>query len=93
MENTAYNHPLPAVRPVSDLRTYGEVLSEVDNGNIVILTKNGRSKYVVMKSEDYDLQQRRETYNKLITRLNAAVMDYEKNGGYTHEEVWEDLGV
>ena len=93
MENLIFDNPLPAIRPISDLRTYGDVLSEVDNGNVVVLTKNGRSKYVVMRAEDYDLQQRVRTYEKLVARLNAAAEDYEKNGGYAHEEVWEELGV
>ena len=91
MENLIFDNPLPAVHPVSDLRIYGEVLSEVDKGNIVILTKNGRSKYVVMSTEDFDLQQQVRTYEKLITKLNAATMDYEKNGGYTIEEVMTEL--
>ena len=42
---------------------------------------------------DYDLQRRREIYNKLIERLNASVMEAEENGWIPEEEVWKELGI
>jgi len=40
-------------KPVSDLRDYNKVLKECANGDPVILTKNGRSAFVVMSIEEY----------------------------------------
>jgi len=49
-------HALPAIRPLSDLRTsIGEITSFVDSGKApVVLTKHGRGKYVLLGVEEYD---------------------------------------
>ena len=44
---------MPSIKPVSDLRNYGEVLREVAVGQPVFLTKNGRGRYAVLDMEDY----------------------------------------
>lgn len=41
------------IKPVSDLRDYNKVLKECMNGEPVILTKNGRSAFVVMSIDEY----------------------------------------
>ena len=45
---------LTIIKPVSDLRDYNKVLKECANGEPVILTKNGRSAFVVMSVTEYD---------------------------------------
>ena len=50
---------MPAIKPVSDLRSYNEVLSDVHEGSPVFLTKNGRGRYAILDMKDFD-------------RLNAA---------------------
>ena len=45
---------MPAIMPVSELRSYTEVLSEVGEGSPVFLTRNGRGAYAVMDMRDYD---------------------------------------
>ena len=39
---------MTAIKPISDLRNYNEVLKECVNGNPVYLTKNGRGKYIIL---------------------------------------------
>ena len=39
--------------PVSDMRSYNQVLANVKAGQEVILTKNGRARYVVSDFEEY----------------------------------------
>lgn len=39
--------------PVSDLRFYNQTLSEVKGQNRIILTKNGKPKYVVLDYPEY----------------------------------------
>lgn len=39
--------------PVSDMRSYNQTLADVKPGQEVILTKNGRAKYVVVDYEEY----------------------------------------
>ena len=47
---------MTAIKPISDLRNYNEVLKECVNGNPVYLTKNGRGKYILLEIETYDEQ-------------------------------------
>ena len=43
---------MPAIKPVSDLRSYNEVLSDVHEGSPVFLTKNGRGRYAILDMKD-----------------------------------------
>ena len=43
-----------AIKPVSDLRNYNEVLQDVADESPVFLTKNGRGSYAVITIKDYD---------------------------------------
>ena len=45
--------PMPIIKPVSDLRNYGEILRDVAVGQPVFLTKNGHGRYAVLDMEDY----------------------------------------
>ena len=43
-----------AIKPVSDLRNYNEVLQDVADESPVFLTKNGRGCYAVISIRDYE---------------------------------------
>lgn len=43
-----------AIKPVSDLRNYNEVLQDVADESPVFLTKNGRGCYAVISIKDYE---------------------------------------
>ena len=43
-----------AIKPVSDLRNYNEVLRDVADESPVFLTKNGRGCYAVISIRDYE---------------------------------------
>lgn len=45
---------MPAIKPVSDLRNYNEILRCVGEGEPVFLTKNGRGRYAVLDISDYE---------------------------------------
>ena len=45
---------MPSIKPVSDLRNYNEVLCDVEGGEPVFLTKNGRGRYVILDMEEYE---------------------------------------
>lgn len=45
---------MPTIKPVSDLRNYNEVLTDVREGSPVFLTKNGRGCYAVLDIRDFD---------------------------------------
>ena len=60
---------MPKIKPVSDLRNYGEVLSEVSDGSPVFLTKNGKGRYALLTMRDYD---RMVAELELTTKLATA---------------------
>ena len=62
---------MPTIRPVSDLRNYGEVLSAVSDGSPVFLTKNGVGRYALLDMAEYD---RMIADLKLASGLAGAVL-------------------
>lgn len=45
---------MPNIKPISDLRNYGDVLRDVSVGSPVFLTKNGRGRYAIVDIQDYE---------------------------------------
>jgi len=77
--------------PVSSLTNYNAVLSEVDEGKEVVLTKNGHSKYAVVDVEAWQY-----TVSMLRFLSDMRAVDEEMaNGGarYTPEELLVQLGI
>jgi len=69
-------------KPISELTNYNKVLSAVDEGNEVVLTKNGTAKYIVVDAEIWQ-------YSKSMLRFLAdmrAVDEEMANGGAHYEE-------
>lgn len=81
---------MPNIKPVSDLRNYGEVLHEVAVGAPVFLTKNGRGRYAILDIEDYEKSQ---ATIRLMGELAKGRQSGEKNGWLTLESVEEGLGL
>lgn len=68
---------MPAIKPVSDLRSYNDVLSEVSEGSPVFLTRNGRGSYVILDMRDYD---KMNAYSRLMGELGAGRRSGERDG-------------
>ncbi|MBE6466806.1 type II toxin-antitoxin system prevent-host-death family antitoxin [Denitrobacterium detoxificans] len=68
---------MPAILPVSSLRSYTEVLDEVAPGEPVFLTKNGHGKYAILSMEDYD---KLAAEGRLLAELEAGRKSGEENG-------------
>ena len=45
---------MPNIKPISDLRNYGDVLRDVTVGAPVFLTKNGRGRYAILDMQDFE---------------------------------------
>ncbi|MFI3283892.1 MAG: type II toxin-antitoxin system prevent-host-death family antitoxin [Erysipelotrichaceae bacterium] len=60
---------MPNIKPISDLRNYSEVLSNVVSGEPLFLTKNGRGKYAVLEITDYE---KMKATMKLISELSEG---------------------
>lgn len=81
---------MPNIRPVSDLRSYGDVLQEVEDGSPVFLTKNGRGRYVLMDIREYE---KRRAMDKLMDELDKGFRSGEREGWLTLEELEQRLGI
>ena len=85
---------MPIIKPVSDLRNYPAVLKDVQPGQPVFLSKNGRGSYVLLDIDDYDricpsLVVR--TPEELIAALEEGERSAKEHGWIPHEEVWASL--
>lgn len=81
---------MPNIRPVSDLRNYGEVLKEISVDAPVFLTKNGRGKYVIVDMEEYE--KTRATI-KLMSQLAKGEASVKESGWVDSDDVERQLGI
>lgn len=87
---------MPNIKPVSDLRNYGEVLRDVAVGQPVFLTKNGHGRYAVLDMEEYRQYEILLARQKLLTELEKGRRSGEENGYFDAEDVedvFAELGV
>lgn len=79
---------MPSIKPVSDLRNYTEVLRDVDGGEPVFLTQNGRGRYVILDIEEYE--KIRATL-KLMNELEKGERSARENGWIDFSEIEKDF--
>ena len=74
---------MPTIRPVSDLRNYNDVLSQIAIDSPVFLTKNGKGRCAIMDIEEYE--KNRATL-KLLSELAKAEKSADELGWLSEEE-------
>ena len=84
---------MPNIKPVSDLRNYGEVLRDVAVGQPVFLTKNGHGRYAVLDMEEYRQYEALLARQKLLAELEKGRRSGEEEGYFTIDEVERELGL
>ena len=84
---------MPNIKPVSDLRNYGEVLRDVAIGQPVFLTKNGYGRYAVLDIEEYREYEKMKAMKRLLRELEKGRRSGEEEGYFTLEEVEKELGI
>lgn len=82
---------MPNIKPVSDLRNYGEVLRDVAVGQPVFLTKNGRGRYAIIDIEEYREYEKMKAMKRLLSELNKGRISGEQDGWLPANEVFRDL--
>ena len=82
---------MPNIKPISDLRNYGDVLRDVNIGEPVFLTKNGRGCYAVIDIEDYKVFEKAIAWNKLKNELEEGRRSGEDGKWIPASEVREQL--
>ena len=84
---------MPTIKPVSDLRNYGEVLRDVAIGRPVFLTRNGHGRYAILDIEEYQEYERMKATRQLMEELEKGRRSGEEEGYFTLEEVEKELGI
>lgn len=84
---------MPNIKPVSDLRNYGEVLRAVAVGQPVFLTKNGHGRYAVLDIEEYRRYEELLAKEKLLAQLEKGRRSGEQDGWLDADRVFEELGA
>ncbi len=84
---------MPNIKPVSDLRNYYDVLSEVRENEPVYLTKNGRGAYAIISMEEYEQFERFRASVELYNEIKKALDVDEKEGLLTEEEAKRAVGL
>ena len=84
---------MPNIKPVSDLRNYGEVLRDVAVGQPVFLTKNGHGRYAVIDIEEYRQYEILIARQKLLAELEKGRRSGEENGYFTLDDIEKELGI
>ncbi len=82
---------MPNIKPVSDLRNYGEVLRDVAVGQPVFLTKNGHGRYAVIDIEEYREYERMKAMDWLLSELDKGRLSGENDGWHPASEVFDEL--
>ncbi len=84
---------MPNIKPVSDLRNYYDVLSEVHENAPVYLTKNGRGAYAIVTMEEYENYERIKAILELRRELEKTIERNEREGYLSEEEVKSRFGI
>ena len=78
---------MPIIKPISDLRNYGEVLRNVAIGAPVFLTKNGHGRYAVLDIDEYKEFEKMTAWRNLKSELDKGRLSGEEKGWISSDEV------
>ena len=82
---------MPNIKPVSELRNYGDVLRDVAVGAPVFLTKNGHGRYAVLDIEEYKEYEKLLALKTLMTELDNGRRSGEDEGWLDADEMRRQL--
>ncbi|HAP03287.1 MAG TPA: prevent-host-death protein [Lachnospiraceae bacterium] len=82
---------MPTIKPISDLRNYGNVLDKVKEGSPVYLTRNGQGAYSIRDIRDEENFQRAEAMIQLLSELNAGIRSADEDGWVDETSVVEHI--
>ena len=82
---------MPNIKPVSDLRNYGEVLRDVAVGQPVFLTRNGHGRYAVLDIEEYRQYEQLLARQRLLAELEMGRRYGENAGLIDADDLFREL--
>ena len=84
---------MPAIKPISDLRNYNEILKEVDRKGTIYLTRNGSGAYAIMTIREADEYERLKALHGLLSDLDRAKKRAESEGWIEEEDIDQVMGL
>jgi prevent-host-death family protein len=81
---------MPNIRPISDLRNYTELLSEVRENNPVYLTRNGRGEFAIVNINE--LEKLKATI-RLLAKFEEGEKLAREKGWLSADDVEATLGL
>ena len=84
---------MPNIKPVSDLRNYTSVISEVGYGSRVYLTKNGHGNVALIDMRELDDMEKELALYKFKYEMAIAEKSIREEGTISADELEEELGV
>lgn len=84
---------MPNIKPISDLRNYTRVLSDVTYGNRVYLTRNGHGQCAIIDMQELDELDKQKALNKFISKLNDAEISIRNEGTISADDIEAELGA
>ena len=84
---------MPAIKPISDLRNYNEILKEVDRNGTIYLTRNGAGAYAIMTIREADEYERLKALHGLLSDLDRAKKRAESEGWIEEEDIDKEMGL
>ena len=83
---------MPNIKPISDLRNYTAVISEVAYGR-VYLTRNGHGQCAIIDMKELDELDKQKALYQLMSKLNEAEISIREEGTISADELEAELGV
>ena len=84
---------MPNIKPVSDLRNYTSVVSEVGYGSRVYLTKNGHGNVALIDMRELDDIEKELALYKFKYEMASAEKSIREEGTISADELEAELGV
>lgn len=82
---------MPNIKNISSLRNYNDVLSEVEVGDPVFLTKNGNGEYAIVRMAEYD-SLKNNAWDRFFAEVERGEESAREQGWLPADEVEKKLG-
>lgn len=84
---------MPNIKPISDLRNYTSVVSEVKYGSRVYLTKNGHGNITMIDMHELDEIEKELALYKFKYEMAIAEKSIREEGTVSADDLEAELGV
>lgn len=84
---------MPNIKPVSDLKNYTAIISQLSYGNRIYLTKNGQGTCALIDMKELDDLDRQKALLQLMMHLNDSKISVREEGTVPLEELEAELGI